>query len=91
MYPLLNCWMLGALISGTIAARAVTRLREAVRDFRRLNVGYYPLLAAHRLIQRVPSPARAWVSHRFLESFFRLPERLQRPVYFFVPGYGRMG
>jgi len=91
MDPLLNFGMLGALLSGKIAATAVTRPREAVRAFRSLNLGYYPLLAAHKAVQRAPSPVRAWVSQRFVETFFRLPARLQRPAYWFVPGYSRMG
>jgi flavin-dependent dehydrogenase len=91
MDPLLNFGMLGAMLSGKIAARAVSHPREALGEFRRLNVSFYPLLAARRLIIRLQDPVRAWTSQRFLETFFRLPEAIQRPLYLFVPGYGRMG
>jgi flavin-dependent dehydrogenase len=91
MDPLLNFGMLGAMLSGKIAAQAVSCPREAAREFRRLNLSFYPLLAARRLVIRLQDPLRAWTSQRFLETFFRLPEAVQRPLYLFVPGYGRMG
>ena len=91
MDPLLNFGMLGALVSGKVAATAVTRPRKARREFLRLNLGYPLLLVLHRAFQRVPDPARAWTAQRFVEAFNRLPARAQKPAYGFVPGYGRMG
>ncbi len=91
MDPLLNFGMLPALVSGKIAALAVKHPREARREFRRLNLGYPPLLIAHQLIQRMPDPVRAWTSQRFVETFNRIPAPIQRMAYYFVPGYSRMG
>jgi len=91
MDPLLNFGMLPALLSGKIAALAVRNPRKARREFLRLNAGYPPLLMAHQLIQRMPDPGRAWVSKRFVETFNRLPEGMQRMAYYFVPGYSRLG
>jgi len=89
--PLLNFGMLGAMLSGKIAAQAVSRPQEAAREFRRLNLSFSPLLASHRLFVRMQDPWRAWTSRQVLETFFSLPDRLQQPLYSFVPGYGRMG
>jgi flavin-dependent dehydrogenase len=91
MDPLLNFGMLGALVSGKIAALAVKHPREARREFRRLNVGYPPLLVAHQLIRRMPDPVRAWTTQRLVEIFNRVPAHLQKMAYLFVPGYSRMG
>jgi flavin-dependent dehydrogenase len=91
MDPLLNFGMLGALVSGKIAALAVRRPGAARREFRRLNLGYAPLLFFHKLFQRMPDAARAWTSQRFVETFNRIPTGLQKTAYLFVPGYGRMG
>jgi len=91
MDPLLNFGMLPALLSGKIAALAVRDPRKARREFRRLNLGYPALLAAHQLVRRMPDPARAWLSQRFVETFNRLPAGVQKAAYYFVPGYGRMG
>jgi len=91
MDPLLNFGMLGAMLSGKIAAQAVSRPQEALKEFRRLNLSFLPLLAAHRLFARLEDPWRSWSSRQLLETLFRLPEKLQRSLYYFVPGYGRMG
>ncbi len=91
MDPLLNFGMLGAMLSGRIAALAVAEPREAEREFRRLNLCFSTLLAARRLFLAMPDPLRAKASQTVLKTFFRLPQKVQRPIYFFVPGYGRMG
>ena len=91
MDPLLNFGMLGAMLSGKIASVAVTRPREAKKEFRRLNLSFFPLLFAHKVFPRMPDPMRGRISKRMLETFFRLPMKLQQPIYYFVPGYRRMG
>lgn len=91
MDPLLNFGMLGAMLSGKIASIAVTRPREAEKEFRRLNYSFYPLLFAHKLFLRMSDPVRGWAAKNTLETFFRLPDKLQQPIYYFVPGYRRMG
>lgn len=91
MDPLMNFGMLPAMLSGKIAATAVSRPRKALREFRRLNVSFYPLYVARRLLLRAPEPGRAWLGKRFVETVSRLPDLAQRPIFFFVPGYGRMG
>jgi len=89
--PLLNFGMLGAMLSGRIAAWAVVEPRVAAREFRRLNVSFYPLLCARRALVRMPDPWRAAVAQSFLGAYASMPAVLQRIPYLFVPGYGRMG
>lgn len=56
----------GALLSGRIAARAVTDPEGAVRDFRRFNQGYRP---AWRRSRRMRNPQKQF----FQRWFFRFP------------------
>lgn len=89
--PLLNFGMLGAMLSGRIAALAVTDRRAAVREFHRLSLSFYPLFGIRRCVVRVPDPWRARIAKHFLSTQARLPQRLQRLPFVLVPGYGWMG
>lgn len=89
--PLLNFGMLGAMLSGRIAAWAAVEPRLAAREFRRLNVSFYPLLCARKALVRMPDPWRATVARSFLGAYASMPAMIQRIPYLFVPGYGRIG
>lgn len=91
MDPLLNFGMLGAMVSGRIAALAVTHPRRALVEFHRLNLFYYPLFGARNCIVHMPESWRAWFAQHSLSTLSRLPPRLQRVPFLLVPGYGRMG
>ncbi len=91
MDPLLNFGMLGAMISGRIAAQAVTDPVEALKEFRRLNLLFYPLWCVRKALVHMPDQWRARIATTFLATYDRMPPLLQRIPYLFVPGYGRMG
>ena len=90
--PILLFGMHGAFISGKIAALALSDPAGARAEFRRLNIAYYPLLAAKRLLRLAPRdvlmkrPAR--LGMRCVQLFGPLA---MRPCFKIdIPGYGRI-
>ena len=89
--PLYGFGMLGAMLSGKIAAMAQEDRCIAVKEFRRLNALYAPELLVRKLMMASPSFVRrglAWLSAAVTNA---LPDPLIDLSYRFVPGYGRMG
>jgi len=89
--PLLGFGMLGAMLSGKIAAMAHDDRETASKEFRRLNVLYAPELLARRLMIASPASVRRGLARLNAAVFNRLPDALVDLSYRFVPGYGRMG
>ncbi len=92
MDPILFFGMHGAFLSGKIAARAVDDPAGAYDEFRRLNVTFYPVLLAKRLLDLSPRdlvikyPAR--MAMRLMPLFGPM---LMRQVFKVnVTGYGRI-
>lgn len=89
--PLYGFGMLGAMLSGKIAAMAQEDRRKALKEFRRLNVLYAPELFVRKRMVGSPAFVRRWLARLSAEVFNRLPDPLVELSYRFVPGYGRMG
>ena len=89
--PLLGFGMLGAMLSGKIAAMAQEDRRTALKEFRRLNVLYAPELLARKLLNASPGFARRGLARLNAALFNALPDPVADLSYRFVPGYGRMG
>jgi flavin-dependent dehydrogenase len=91
MDPILFFGMHGAFLSGKIAARALSDPAGAYDEFRRLNITYYPLLAAKRMIDRSPRDLALkypmWATLPLLPLVNRLVQR--QAFKFNVTGYGR--
>jgi flavin-dependent dehydrogenase len=91
MDPILFFGMHGAFLSGKIAARALTDPAGAYDEFRRLNITYYPVLAAKRLVDKTPRdllikyPAR--MAMRAMPLFGPLVMRQAFKIN--ISGYGR--
>jgi hypothetical protein len=83
--------MLGALLSGKIAAMAQEDRRTALKEFRRLNVLYAPELLGRKLMVSSPTFVRRGLAEVNAAVFDALPDSVVDLWYRFVPGYGRMG
>jgi len=90
MEPVLNFGMLGAMVSGRIAATAVTDMGTAYEEFRRLTSFYRPSLAIKRVADRLPPPARRAVWGVAAMGMGRLSAESRNKAMRFVPGYGRL-
>jgi flavin-dependent dehydrogenase len=89
--PLMGFGMLGAVLSGKIAAMAQEDRPAALKEFRRLNVLYAPELLARKLMIASPAFVRRGLARLNADILNRLPDSLVDLSYRFVPGYGRMG
>jgi flavin-dependent dehydrogenase len=89
--PLYGFGMLGALLSGKIAATAQSDRDAAVKEFRRLNVLYAPELLGRKLMTLPPAFLRRGMAEASAAVFDLLPDSVVDFWYRFVPGYGRMG
>jgi len=89
--PLYGFGMLGALLSGKIAAMAQADRRAALMEFRRLNVLYAPELLGRKLMVSSPAFVRRGLAELNAAVFDVLPDSVVDLWYRFVPGYGRMG
>ncbi len=89
--PLMGFGMLGALLSGKIAAMAHGNRSTALKEFRRLNVLYAPELLARKLMIASPGFVRRGLTEVNAAVFDVLPDSVVDLWYRFVPGYGRMG
>jgi flavin-dependent dehydrogenase len=89
--PLMGFGMLGALLSGKIAAMAQEDRRTALKEFRRLNVLYAPELLGRKLMVSSPTVVRRGLAEVNAAVFDALPDSVVDLWYRFVPGYGRMG
>ncbi len=92
MDPILYFGMLGAMVSGKIAANAVTRPRLAQQQFRQALSGYPRAWRTKRLLDGLPSATRRRALCTALTALGHAPAALQRHVWAsFVPGYGTFG
>ncbi len=89
--PVMGFGMLGAFISGKIAAIAVTDRGRAYKEFRRLNTLYGPQLFMKTLMNLYPTFVRRVLYRLNTVIYDRLPDSALDKSYVFVPGYGRMG
>ncbi len=89
--PLMGFGMLGALLSGKIAATAQADRSTALKEFRRLNVLYAPELLGRKLMVSSPTFVRRGLAEVNAAVFDALPDSVVDLWYRFVPGYGRMG
>lgn len=89
--PLMGFGMLGALLSGKIAAMAQEDRGAALKEFRRLNVLYAPELLGRKVMVSSPAFVRRGLAELNAAVFDALPDSVVDLWYRFVPGYGRMG
>jgi flavin-dependent dehydrogenase len=64
--------MLGALVSGKIAAKAIDDKAEAYNDFRRAVITYYPNYVAKRIWNHVPDSIKkpiVWAGFSVMPRF----------------------
>ncbi len=88
MEPMLNFGMLGAMISGKIAATAVTDRGAAYEEFLRLTRFYKWSFRMKRLHDRSPVALRRLLWGVMWRGMSNSTPEMQRRVYHFVPGYG---
>lgn len=92
MDPVLYFGMLGALVSGRIAATAVTDRARAARQFRAATANYRQAWRAKYLLNRSPDFVRRAAFNATIPFFNHAPALLQRRLWAsFVPGYDRFG
>ena len=90
MEPVLNFGMLGAMVSGKIAAVAVTDKGAAYDEFKRLTSFFRPSLRIKRVIDRMPLPVRrGFWGLAVMGMSMSSPEARNRAMRF-VPGYGNI-
>jgi flavin-dependent dehydrogenase len=89
--PLYGFGMLGAMLSGRIAAMAQRDRRAAWKEFRRLNALFVPELFVRRRMIAAPASVRRGVARLNAALIDALPDALVDLSYRFIPGYGRMG
>jgi flavin-dependent dehydrogenase len=90
MEPMLNFGMLGAMVSGKIAAAAVTDMGAAYEEFKRLTSFFRPSLTVKRMADRLPLPARKLVWAAAASGMDRVSAESRNKAMRFVPGYGRL-
>ncbi len=88
--PLMGFGMLGAFLSGKIAAMAIEDRDRALREFRRLNAMYVPELFVKRLWCASPNWIRRTISRCNVSVYTHLPTAIVNWSYAFVPGYQRL-
>ncbi len=89
--PLMGFGMLGALLSGKIAAMAINDRDKALKEFRRMNILYNPELLIKKLWDACPAVVRcAYIRYSGI-AYNYLPSYIINKTYSFIPGYGRMG
>ena len=90
MEPVLNFGMLGAMVSGKIAAVAVTDKGAAYDEFKQLTSFFRPSLRIKRVIDRMPLPVRrGFWGLAVMGMSMSSPEARNRAMRF-VPGYGNI-
>ncbi len=89
--PLMGFGMLGALLSGKIAAMAIHDRDKALKEFRRMNILYNPELFIKNLWAASPAFIRRTYLRFTGATYDYAPSCLINKSYIFVPGYGRMG
>jgi len=90
MEPMLNFGMLGAMVSGRIAATAVTDMGAAYEEFKRLTSFFGPSLIVKRVADRLPLPARKLVWGMAAKGMGGASPQSRNNAMRFVPGYGRL-
>ena len=90
MKPMLNFGMLGAMVSGRIAATAVTDMGAAYEEFKRLTSFFRPSLMVKRVADRLPLPARKLVWGMAAKGMGSASLQSRNNAMRFVPGYGRL-
>lgn len=89
--PILGFGMLGALISGKIAAIAVEDPGRAEIEFKKLNRLYKPELFLKRFWNISPQIVRSSLAKPVAATFNSIPSWIFNKLMYIVPGYGRMG
>ncbi len=89
--PLLCFGMLGAMLSGKIAARAVSDPKKALREFRRLNMFFQSTFALKKILDEVPRPLQIALTRALIPIYRYAPAILLDLSFLYVPGYRRMG
>jgi hypothetical protein len=92
MDPVLYFGMLGAMVSGRIAATAVTNPALAEQQFRQATANYRHAWRAKALLNRTPDMLRRRTLEALLPVLSGSPAVLQRRFWrLLVPGYDRFG
>jgi flavin-dependent dehydrogenase len=93
MDPILFFGMHGAFLSGKIAARALSDPAGAYDEFRRLNITFYPVLAAKRVADVVPRDLFIKYPARLAMRILPLLNPVFMPLAFRIniSGYRRFG
>ena len=88
MEPFMNFGMLGAMVSGKIAAIATKDKGKAYEEFKKLTSFFSRSLLVKRMLDRLPPAARKamWLSVTGMAA--RVPPERQNSGLRFVPGYG---
>jgi len=89
--PLMGFGMLGAMLSGKIAAMALTDRERALKEFRRMNRFYNAELFIKKFWDACPSFFRSAYMGMNGKAYNYLPSFLINKTYRFIPGYDRMG
>jgi len=87
MEPLMNFGMLGAMISGKIAAIAVTDRGKAYEEFLRLTSFFRKSLLAKRMLDKAPIIFRKALWQMAASAISRAPSERFSRMFGFVPGY----
>jgi flavin-dependent dehydrogenase len=90
MQPMLNFGMLGAMISGKVAAMAVTDRGSAYEEFLRLTRFYKWSFRMKRLHDRSPLALRRLIWSGFSRGLGNASQEMQQRAFQFVPGYGNL-
>jgi flavin-dependent dehydrogenase len=88
MEPMLNFGMLGAMISGKVAAIAVTDRGKAYEEFLKLTRFYKWSFRMKRLHDRSPLALRRLLWSSFSGLLENTGTEMQQRAFSFVPGYG---
>ena len=91
MEPMMNFGMLGAMISGKIAAIAVTDKGKAYEEFKRLTSFFRRSMIVKRLHDRSPVALRKALWGLAAGSLGRLTPEQRNKGFSFVPGYRDFG
>lgn len=87
MEPMMNFGMLGALLSGKIAAIAVTDRGKAYDEFTRLTGFFRMSMRAKRLQDRAPAPLRKAFWGLAATALSSMGAENRNKMFSFVPGY----
>ncbi len=89
--PVMNFGMLGALVSGKIAATASENPLKARLEFARLNAAFAPLWGIRRIADHTPRPLVKAACHAMARSYDYIPGPLLDASFMAVPGYKQFG